>query len=166
MFISGMERERAVIHDSHNAMCEACAPLNFVLDPSIWDIDRESAGESDSVMGTELDDYRWLERVCRQDAERAILPESRRTLLFMADQYRAAIEQATCYRDCYPNPCGALRKAAAICGEVVQRMLQNKVVKGMLRSSGGLIPALQNRVHQFNSGRGLHSSHQWLAANT
>jgi hypothetical protein len=70
--------------------------------------------------------------------------------------------QGVCYRDCYPNLCGRVRKVAVICGERVQTVLQNEVVSGGERLSGALIPALQNRVHQFNSGRGLDSPHQRL----
>jgi hypothetical protein len=40
----------------------------------------------------ELADYRRLERVCREDAERAVLLETRHALLVMAERYRVAAD--------------------------------------------------------------------------
>ena len=43
-------------------------------------------------MTSELDDYRRLERVCRDLAGRATMPEERSAMLAMAERYHAAID--------------------------------------------------------------------------
>jgi hypothetical protein len=59
-----------------------------------------------TALREEMDDYRRLERVCREVAERAVLPETRRTLLVMAERYRtaaAAIEQSSRFANTVPT---------------------------------------------------------------
>ncbi|MGY4624562.1 hypothetical protein [Bradyrhizobium sp. USDA 4486] len=72
-------------------------------------------------------------------------------LLEMPENYRAA-----CYRDCYQNPHGRPSKAREWQRWRSQETQGNKEDYRTAGSSSAPISALQNRVHQFNSGRGLH----------
>jgi len=59
----------------------------------------------------ELADYRRMERICLEQAERSVLPESRRTMLIMAERYRTAankLEQDAVYLTPYASQRGIL----------------------------------------------------------
>ena len=58
-----------------------------------------------------------------------------------------------------------LPNGAEACGRLRRENAENATKCGGLRkatASRARIPALQNRAHQFNHGRGLHPSNQWL----